>query len=91
MRLMFYFLVLLDWLTPRTSRTTTPPKPVAISKLWRRVLLSNDEVIPITQFFGDGWADLHWQEGAISCTAGPTRSGKYYAIRLADFERASLH
>lgn len=50
----------------------------------RKVLLSDGQVIPMTNFFLHG-KEISAPEDAHSIVAGPTKEGKWVAVNASDF------
>lgn len=59
---------------------------VAVNKERRIVLLSNDEIVPITDYVTEDGEMTDDPELAFVAVAGPTIAGKWLAIQLENFK-----
>jgi len=71
------------------------PEVIAVNRLGGMALLSDNQIIPITDWFcaittGGITEDMPCDpEAATACVAGPDADGKWYGIDLSAFDEAT--
>lgn len=51
------------------------------------VLLDDDQMVPITNFFDESGEECDDLELTVAILAGPCQSGKWYALYVSDYEK----
>lgn len=72
------------------DRVYTDTEVVAVCRSEGLVLLSTDELVPVSGWFDDG-EELDGPDGAAACVAGPDSQGTWWAVNLNEFPPGRTH